>query len=631
MAIIASQLIGKVGLEGSEKTKADLQEIGRKTDETKEHFRGLKDALSTAAGFAISGGVSAGFGFLKDQVTDVIKLTSEFEQTQAQTAQVLKSTHDVSGMTAEALDNLAEKYGKTTMFSADTVKGGENLLLTFTNIGKKVFPDATQAILDVSQAMGQDLKESAIQVGKALGDPTTGMTALQRIGVTFSASEKEQIKTMMAHNDIIGAQKVILHELATEFGGSATAAGKTFQGQWEEIGHTLEEDKEKIGGALLPVLGDLLNKYVTPLATKFSDWMTKGGGLHDFQIWIKQVVQLFENQFLPDLKTLLNTYIIPLVTQFYNLFIQSGFVQSVWNDITGILQVLVPLLGGTLQWAAQNGVFSALGVALKSIADALGGIIHFAGDFLKWLQDSGPPADVLKYALIGIAGALGIMKTGNLIFSAADALKGLGAAMSGASLAGAGLLLLLSAEVGLIAWLITHKQEVASWGDTIREAGYNSGRAWREFWYDVGKIFQSMGQEVTIQWDTFWGKLGLSVHNFVVGIEQSISNLFSWLGTTLSNAAKNIPLFGSISVPGHASGILNNPVGHWAMVGERGPEPMYVPQGASILPSGSAIPSGGVGGSPVVVQFNINGYQFARAVMPDFVTAMRGGTGRLGI
>lgn len=37
----------------------------------------------------------------------------------------------------------------------------------------------------------------------------------------------------------------------------------------------------------------------------------------------------------------------------------------------------------------------------------------------------------------------------------------------------------------------------------------------------------------------------------------------------------------------HASGILNNPVGHWATVGEQGPEVMYVPQGASIFPHGS--------------------------------------------
>ena len=49
------------------------------------------------------------------------------------------------------------------------------------------------------------------------------------------------------------------------------------------------------------------------------------------------------------------------------------------------------------------------------------------------------------------------------------------------------------------------------------------------------------------------------------------------------------PYTGSVATTtgAHASGILNSPVGHWAVVGEQGPEMMYVPQGASIFPNGS--------------------------------------------
>ena len=154
------------------------------------------------------------------------------------------------------------------MFSADTVQKAENLHLTFTNIGKEVFPQAHRRYSRCLRSNGQDLQSSVIQVGKALDDPITGFTALQRIGVTFSDEEKKQIKTMMAHNDIIGAQKIILHELSTEFGGSATAAGKTFDGQLAIMSITFDEIKTKIGSAVLPVLSDLLNKYVVPLATQ---------------------------------------------------------------------------------------------------------------------------------------------------------------------------------------------------------------------------------------------------------------------------------------------------------------------------------------------------------------------------
>jgi len=38
-----------------------------------------------------------------------------------------------------------------------------------------------------------------------------------------------------------------------------------------------------------------------------------------------------------------------------------------------------------------------------------------------------------------------------------------------------------------------------------------------------------------------------------------------------------------VTLPGYANGITNAP-GGWAMVGERGPELMYVPSGANIQP-----------------------------------------------
>src|SRR5258708_3784884 len=237
----------------------------------------IKHALAFAAvdeGLATAG---RGLGFFKKQTPDVIGVTEKHAFVAAPTVQVLKSTKDVSGETTASLNDMADALSQTTDFSHDTIQGGENLLLTFTNIGKGVFPQATQSILDVSQAMGQDLKSSAIQVGKALGDPTHGMTALQRIGVTFSAQEKATVKEMMAHNNIIGAQKVILKELGTEFGGSAQAAGKTFGGMMKELGNTMEDVKIKIGTAVMPLLIRLGQWFIAnrmPLITNFSTILT---------------------------------------------------------------------------------------------------------------------------------------------------------------------------------------------------------------------------------------------------------------------------------------------------------------------------------------------------------------------
>jgi hypothetical protein len=58
------------------------------------------------------------------------------------------------------------------------------------------------------------MKSSAIQLGKALNDPIKGVTALQRVGVSFTQSQKDQIKTLVESGDTMDAQKIILGELS---------------------------------------------------------------------------------------------------------------------------------------------------------------------------------------------------------------------------------------------------------------------------------------------------------------------------------------------------------------------------------------------------------------------------------
>jgi len=125
--------------------------------------------------------------------------------------------------------------------------------LTFTKIGQDVFPDATEAVLNMAQKFGS-VDEAAIQLGKALNDPIQGVTALRRVGVMLTDQQEEQIKAFMAVGDIASAQKVILDELAVEFGGLAKAAGQTAAGQFAIFNNRLDDMKETIGTALIPSL-----------------------------------------------------------------------------------------------------------------------------------------------------------------------------------------------------------------------------------------------------------------------------------------------------------------------------------------------------------------------------------------
>src|SRR5690606_25828234 len=134
------------------------------------------------------------------------------------------------GLTRQELIDLSGSMQQLTTYGDEAVLQMENLLLTFTSIKGPVFKEATAVILDVSTALGQDLQSSAIQVGKALNDPVIGITALQRVGVSFTETQKKVITQLVKTGDIAGAQKLILAELSKEFGGAANAAANTFGG-----------------------------------------------------------------------------------------------------------------------------------------------------------------------------------------------------------------------------------------------------------------------------------------------------------------------------------------------------------------------------------------------------------------
>lgn len=241
---------------------------------------GALRSIGTAAVNAISGGLSSMIGL----VTDGIKGAAAWESALAQTNAVIKSTGGAAGMTAEQMGDLAGRLSAEngmSKFSDDAILAGENVLATFTKIKGPAFTDATQTILDMSTALGTDLGGTAMQVGKALNDPIAGIGALSRVGVAFTDQQKEQIKALADSGDILGAQKIILGELATEFGGSAAASVNTFSGQMIVLKEKSGAAFEQIGTALLPVLvrfGDFAQKTLVPVLTdvakSFGDWIS---------------------------------------------------------------------------------------------------------------------------------------------------------------------------------------------------------------------------------------------------------------------------------------------------------------------------------------------------------------------
>jgi hypothetical protein len=208
-----------------------------------------------AGGAAIAG---VGIAAVGKFVFDGIKSAASYQKVLAKTAQVLKSTGNVAGTSVEGIKSMAAELESMSGVDEELIINSQNVLATFTNIrnvGKnKIFDMATKSALDMSVALGSDLQGASIQVGKALNDPIKGISALSKVGVTFTADQKKVIASLVKTGDTAGAQKVILAELNKEFGGQAAAAGKGFEGSMARAQDAVSDTGREIGIMLLPKL-----------------------------------------------------------------------------------------------------------------------------------------------------------------------------------------------------------------------------------------------------------------------------------------------------------------------------------------------------------------------------------------
>jgi hypothetical protein len=262
---LAFTILGKDA--GASKT---LDKVGDKADKTARRINGAFAGMGTrlVGAFAGIAAVSAFKGFIDE--------AEESRKIGRLTEQVIKSTGKAAKISAKQVGALATAISNKTGVDDEAIQSGANLLLTFTGIrnevgkGNRIFDRATETITDMSVALGQDTKASAIQLGKALNDPIKGVTALSRVGVSFTKQQKDQIKTLVESGKTLDAQKIILAELGREFGGAAQAAASPTQ----KLAVILGNLKEQIGTALLPVV----DRFATFLGQKVIPALSDLGG-----------------------------------------------------------------------------------------------------------------------------------------------------------------------------------------------------------------------------------------------------------------------------------------------------------------------------------------------------------------
>lgn len=247
--------------------------------------RGMSGALAPATlGLGKLFGAAAGvigFTAITRSISGMVSAAYESQKVLKQTEAIVKATGFAAGMTATDVASLADALSKKVGMDDEAIQTSLNLLLTFKQVrnelgeGNDVFDRAAQAALDLGNVFGST-DAAAVQLGKALSDPVRGVTALRRSGINFTQAQQDTIKALVASNDLLSAQKLILQEVESQVGGTAEATATSA----DRFKVAFENIKENIGTLLLPALESFANymiNTVLPFVQQVIDAFNEGG------------------------------------------------------------------------------------------------------------------------------------------------------------------------------------------------------------------------------------------------------------------------------------------------------------------------------------------------------------------
>lgn len=261
-----------------------------------------------------------------------------------------------AGAVTDRLSKLADQTAINDGLDANSVKMTEAKLLTFKSLAKSagetggMFDKVTQAAINMGAAGFGDAASNAKFLGRAMDDPIKGLTAMTRVGVTFTAQEQKAIKAMVAHGHTSEAQAAILDKLQHKFGGVAEATATSsakMRASWDVA-------KEQMGKTLLPMfdkVAGFITGKVIPAVSGFVGGMQDGSGMGG------KFAHFLKSELEPPLEKIGNfieTQAIPAVKNFAREFEHGtgpgGKLRRVIDDVGTAIEKTVGFIQRNRSW-----------------------------------------------------------------------------------------------------------------------------------------------------------------------------------------------------------------------------------------------------------------------------------------
>jgi len=219
-------------------TKQFVDGLDKADKETKNFSNKLGDALKVGATAFLALGAAAGAAALKIGV-DSVKAAIEDEKAQRNLAKTLENVIGATKQQTEEVEKYITAQSLSLGVSDDKLRPAYARLIRSTKDTKEAQKGLNLA-MDISSATGKDLDSVTSALGKAYDGNTA---SLGKLGLGIDTAI---LKT--------GDMDLITKTLGETFKGFAEQEANTLEGRFQRISIAINEAKESIGAALLPII-----------------------------------------------------------------------------------------------------------------------------------------------------------------------------------------------------------------------------------------------------------------------------------------------------------------------------------------------------------------------------------------
>ena len=236
---------------------------------------GRLNSIGAILGRINLGAVAAvgGITILGVALAKFVRAANNAERSSLKLQAIIKATGGAAQLSSRDIEIFAESVAKNTLASVQGARQAAGVLLTFKSITGDTFKDALSISQDLAEVGFGSINTAALQLGKALEEPEIGLSALRRVGVSFTKDQKELIKVLSLTGRKLEAQKIITKALDEQVGGAGVGAGGGLAGAFDTLAENINLFFERAAGtfvvdaltASLRALNDIVSVFVPEL------------------------------------------------------------------------------------------------------------------------------------------------------------------------------------------------------------------------------------------------------------------------------------------------------------------------------------------------------------------------------